>query len=190
MDYLFTFEELFEKLQMVTANWTIVSNEGSFEKKENSGYLVFNKNGIFSILYKKDKEESRIDFYSNKENSKDKKSICECKITDISGEDRINRGYQDITPDNVWDIMIDFFDYSDLEKSDKNQVNKFLMGFTKSINDVLKSDESDQLPPSFNVFVKYLNDWSKKSKVPSIDNDDYNFDSIIRKFISYIGSVK
>ena len=43
---------------MVTANWSIVSNESSFEKKEESGYLVFSKNGTFSIIYnKKDPKE-------------------------------------------------------------------------------------------------------------------------------------
>ena len=33
MNHLLKFHQLFEKLVMVTANWAIISNEGSFEKK-------------------------------------------------------------------------------------------------------------------------------------------------------------
>ncbi len=190
MIHLFTFNQLFEKLQMVTTNWSIVSNEGSFEDKEGNGYLVFNRDGIFSIIYKKEGEEARIEFYINKEKSTDKKSVCECKIIKSTGKDKINHGYSDVTPDNVWDILVDFFDYSDLEKIDKNEVDRFLMGFTKSIKAVLKTDEEDQLPPSFKIFVKYINDWTNKSEEPSIDSDDYDFKNIINKFISYMKSDK
>lgn len=188
MRHIFTFQQLLEKLQMVTTNWAIISNEGSFEKKEYNGYLVFNKSNIFSIIYKKKEEESRIDFYTNKENSNDKKSLCECKITDSSGKDRTIKGYTDINPDNVLDILIDFFDYSDLEKSDNNRVDIFLMGFTKSIKAVLKSEEKDQLPPSFNIFMKYLKDISGKSMDPSVDKEDYSFMNIVKKFITYMKS--
>jgi len=68
MNHLLKFHQLFEKLEMVTANWAIISNEGSFEKKEENGYLVFSKNGTFSIIYNKKgvKEEARIEFYSSK----------------------------------------------------------------------------------------------------------------------------
>ena len=150
--------------------------------------LVINKSNIFSIIYKKKEEESRIDFYTNKENSNDKKSLCECKITDSSGKDRTIKGYTDINPDNVLDILIDFFDYSDLEKSDNNRVDIFLMGFTKSIKAVLKSEEKDQLPPSFNIFMKYLKDISGKSMDPSVDKEDYSFMNIVKKFITYMKS--
>jgi hypothetical protein len=190
MKNLFTFKELFEKLQMVTTNWSIISNEGSFEKKEDNGYLVFNKNGVFSIIYNKKGEEARIEFYTNKENSSDKKSVCECKITTTSGADRSKKGFGDITPQNVIDIIVTFFDYSDLEKAEKNSIDKFLMGFTKSIKDVLKSEEKDQIPASFNVFVKYLNEISKKSQIPKLDLDNYDFTTIVSQFISYLKSNK
>ena len=69
MNHLLNFNQLFEKLQMVTSNWSIISNESSFEKKDDNGYLVFSKEGTFSIIYKKKsvQEESRMDFYSKKE---------------------------------------------------------------------------------------------------------------------------
>ena len=193
MNHLFTFQQLFEKLQMVTANWAIISNESSFEKKDENGYLVFSKNGTFSIIYrkKKENEEARIEFYSSKENSTDKKSVCECKITTTSGSDRVKKGFPDITPDNMWDILVTFFDYSDLEKIDKNAVDVFMMGFTKSIKEVNKSDEKDQLSPSFKVFYKYLSEWSKKSKeIPPVTTDEYNFIDIVNKFASYFKSNK
>jgi len=178
---------------MVTTNWAIISNESSFEKKEENGYLVFSKNGTFSIIYNKKgiKEEARIDFYSGKENSADKKSVCECKITTALGSDRVKKGFPDITPDNMWDILVSFFDYCDLEKIDKNAVDRFMMGFTKSIKEVNKSEEKDQLSPSFKVFYKYLNDWSKKSKaITPVTTDEYNFMDIVNKFVSYFKSNK
>jgi len=193
MNHLFTFNQLFEKLQMVTSNWAIISNESSFEKKDGNGYLVFSKNGTFSIIYnKKDQdEESRIEFYSRKEHSSDKKSVCECKITNISGSDRVKKGFSDITPDNMWDILVTFFDYSDLEKMEKNLVDVFMMGFTKSIKDVNKSLEKDQLSPSFKIFYKYLMDWDKKSgDIPPVKTDEYNFIDIVNKFLSYFKSKK
>ena len=64
------------------------------------------------------------------------------------------------------------------------------MGFTKSIKAVLKTDEEDQLPPSFKIFIKYINDWTNKSEDPSIDVDNYDFKNIINKFISYMKSDK
>jgi hypothetical protein len=193
MNHLFTFRQLFEKLQMVTSNWSIVSNESSFEKKDENGYLVFSKDGTFSIIYKKKgvQEESRIEFYSDKEYSTDKKSICECKITTTSGSDRVRKGFTDINDKNVWEIISVFFDYSDIEKSPKNSADVFLMGFSKSIKEVNKSEEKDQLSPSFLVFYKYLMDWSKKSdNIPPVKTDEYNFIDLVNKFLSYFRSKK
>jgi hypothetical protein len=190
MRNILRFKELFEKLEMVTTNWSIVSNEGSFEKKEDNGYLVFNKDGIFSIIYNKKGEESRIEFYTNKDKSSDKKSVCECKITTSAGSDRSKKGFDDVNMNNIGDIIVTFFDYCDLEKSEKNTIDKFLMGFTKSVKDVLKSDDKDQLPPSFNMFVKYLNDISKNSNSLKLDPDNYDFSNIVNKFINYLKSTK
>jgi len=174
---------------MITANWSIISNEGSFEKKKDNGYLVFSQNGTFSVIYYKGEEEARVDFYSEKSNSTDKKSVCECKITTRSGADRTKKSFDDITTENVWDIVATFFDYCDLEKSDKNVVDKFLMGFSKSIKGVLKSEEKDQLPPSFKVFSKYIKDWSNNIKLKTkSDTEEYDFSKIIEKFVSYYKS--
>jgi hypothetical protein len=193
MNHLLKFHQLFEKLVMVTANWAIISNEGSFEKKEENGYLVFSKNGTFSIIYNKKgvKEEARIEFYSSKENSTDKKSVCECKITTSAGLDRVKKGFPDITTENIWDIVVVFFDYCDLEKIDKNSVDRFMMGFTKSIKDVNKSEEKDQLSPSFKVFYKYINDMGKNSSnIPDVSTEEYNFMDIVNKFVTYMKSNK
>ena len=189
MNHLLTYSQLFEKLQMVTANWSIISNEGSFEKKEESGYLVFSKDGTFSIIYnkKEPKEEGRIEFYTAKEKSTDKKSVCECKITTPAGQDRVKKGFGDITPSNVWEIISIFFDFCDLEKAQKNEVDKFLMGFSKSLQEVHKSEDKDQLPPSFKLFHKYIKEWTKNThKAHSISHDSYNFESIIKKFVDYL----
>lgn len=178
---------------MVTANWSIISNEGSFEKKEESGYLVFSKEGTFSIIYnkKEPKEEARIEFYSSKENSTDKKSVCECKVTTPTGEDRVKKGFGDITANNVWEIISIFFDFCDLEKAQKNEIDKFLMGFSKSIQEVHKSEDKEQLPASFKMFNKYIKDWTKKTpQAPSISHDSYNFESIIKKFVDYMKAGK
>jgi len=190
MNHLFTFNQLFEKLQMVTSNWSIISNESSFEKKDDNGYLVFSKEGTFSIIYKKKslQEESRIDFYSSKENSSDKKSICECKITTTSGMDRVKTGFPDITEKNIWEIISLFFDYSDIEKSEKNSYDIFLMGFSKSIKEVQISEEKDQLSPSFIMFCKYLKDGVKKSGDPKIPQKHYNLMSAVKKFIENFNS--
>lgn len=176
---------------MLTANWSIVSNESSFEKKEENGYLVFSKNGTLSVIYKKKgkNEEARIEFYSNKENSTDKKSICECKITTLTGEDRIKKGFSDINLNNVGDILATFFDYADLEKIEKNSVDRFLMGFSKCMKEIVKTSESDQLSPSFNMFRKYIDEWAKKSNdQPVVSQDKYDFLEIVKKFIAYFKS--
>lgn len=174
---------------MVTTNWMIINNEASFEKKKDYGYLVFNQKGTFSVIYYKGEEEARIDFYSDKSESTDKKSVCECKITTPSGSDRIKKGFPDITGDNVWEIITTFFDYCDLEKSEKMVVDKFLMGFSKSIKEVLKSEDKDQLSPSFKMFIKYMDSWTKNSNIKSIgDEEEYDFKKIIEKFITYYKS--
>jgi hypothetical protein len=191
MNYLLSFNQLLEKLQMATANWSIVSNESSFEKKENNGYLVFSKAGTFSIIYIKGDEESRLEFYNDKQYSSDKKSVCECKIITTSGTDRVKKGFSDITPENVWDIVSTFFDYSNLEKMEKNDVDRFIMGFSKSIKEVKESEEKDQLPPSFNIFHKYLMSAINKSgDIPKIENENYDFRDIISKFISHLKNNK
>lgn len=189
MNHLFTFNQLFEKLQMVTSNWSIISNEGSFDKKDGDGYLVFSKEGTFSIIYKKKGEESRIEFYSDKQYSSDKRSVCECKIITSSGNDRIKKSFDDITQENVWEIISTFFDYCDLEKSEKSEVDKFLMGFSKSIKEVNRSEEKDQLSPSFSIFYKFLNATvNNNSEIPKVDHEEYNFSDIVRKFLSYLKS--
>ena len=191
MEHLLNFNQLLEKLELVTTNWIIVSNEGDLDKEENNGYLIFNNNGIFSIIYKKNKEESRLDFYNSKEDSTDKKSICDCRIISSSGKDSIYKGFQDINTGNFWDILISFLDYSDVEKLEKNKIDKFLMGFTKSIMEVEKGDERDQLPSSFKLFVKILKDWaSKKSNKVNLDPEDYEFTNIINKFLDHVRSLK
>ncbi len=185
MNHLLNFNQLFEKLQMVTSNWSIISNESSFEKKDDNGYLVFSKEGTFSIIYKKKsvQEESRMDFYSKKENSTDKKSICECKITTSSGMDRVKTGFPDINEKNIWEIIALFFDYSDIDKAKENSYDIFLMGFSKSIKEVQNSEEKDQLAPSFIIFCKCLKDAVKRSGEPNIPSKHYNLKNAVKKFV-------
>jgi len=183
------FKPIYEKIQPITANWFIVDGEGSFEKKEQSGFFVFNRIGTFSIIYNKkesEAEEARIDFYNTKENSKDKKTICECKIVTKGGEERTVRKFTDVTPDNVWEIITSFFDYCDLENSEKEVTDRFLLGFSKTIKEVLKFESSDQLPSSFKAFYKYILEWSKKSNTNieiKATNNNYDLLELIKKFM-------
>jgi hypothetical protein len=193
MNHLLRFENykpIYEKIQPITANWFIIDGEGSFEKKEQSGFFVFNRVGTFSIIYNKkasDSEEARIDFYTSKENSKDKNTICECKIVTKSGEERTVRKFTDITPENVWEIITSFFDYCDLEKSEKEVTDRFLLGFSKTLKEVLKFESSDQLPSAFKTFYKFISEWSKKSD-PKIEikatSNNYELLDLIKRFMS------
>jgi hypothetical protein len=184
------FTPLNEKINQITSNWFIISDEGSFDKKDEGGYLVFNQNGLFSILYKKkntDSEEARIDFYVSKESSPDSKSICDCQIINKSGDTISRKTFEDVNSSNIFEIVAVFFDYSDLEDVSKDEADRFILGLSKSIIEVYKSKYSDQLPSSFKAFFKYISDSSnnpdEEIKIDEVDNSE--FVVLIEKFIKY-----
>ena len=160
MDHLIDFNRfsfLFENITPITSNWFIVSDESSFDKKDQGGYLVFNQKGNFTVVYKKDEtEEARMDFYVSKESSPDKNSLCSLNIVTKEGKDRAKKFFDDVTFDNTLEILSSFFDYCDLEKASTEVTDKFLIGMAKSVKNVLKHDNADQLPASFKAFVTYL----------------------------------
>lgn len=184
-----SYHNLFEKIEMITANWSLVYREGSFEKKSGYGFFIFKQNGEFSIVYSKpeeaEQEESRIDFYTSPEASPDKKSVCLVRIIAKDGKNKAEKSFSDITKDNLWDIISLFFDYSDLEKIQKSEIDRFLMGFSKGIKEILKSDKAEELPPSFKAFVKTL----KNSLTGQINlklsnsSEKTKFESIIKSFV-------
>ncbi len=179
---------LLESHLYVTSHWKVVSEESGISKDEGFGYLIFNQSGVFSIVYSKknEKEESRIDFYVSKESSPDKKSLCKVCIIDRRGKETFKKNFYEIDEDTIWEIICLFFDYSDLERISKNERQKFLIGFTKSIKAVYNSEKNDQLPSSFKSFFNLISDWCK-SKDKKIGDKEYPQDleivNIVNKFI-------
>ena len=57
------YSSLFERINPITANWSIVTDESSFTKKPEGGYFVFNQKGNFVISYMKNEEEARLNFF-------------------------------------------------------------------------------------------------------------------------------
>jgi hypothetical protein len=176
---------------MITANWSLVYNEGSFEKKAGYGFFIFNQSGNFSIVYSKpvevEEEESRIDFYPSLESSPDKKSLYIIRIVAKDGKNRTEKGFKEITKENIWEVLSLFFDYSDLEKIPKSEVDRFLMGFSKGIKDIFKSDKLDEAPSSFKAFQKILksslNDTSSLDL--GADEQSNKLENIIKSFVQY-----
>lgn len=189
MNHILSFRSLFEGVSAVTTNWYIVDNEASFDKIKGNGYMLFSQEGIMTIVYIKPKgdEEARLDFYFDKEKSPDKKSICVCKIISNNGKVRSSKNFNDVTTDNVWDITSTFFDYCDLEKSEKSIRDKFMMGYSKTIKDIFKGD-TERIPGSFKTYLNYMKEWAKKSiESVSLDKneDNYDFKEMIKEFIAF-----
>ena len=179
---------LMESYLYVTSHWKLVSEESGISKDEGFGYLIFNQSGVFSIVYSKknEKEESRIDFYVSKESSPDKKSLCKVCIIDRKGKENSKKNFYEINDETIWEIICLFFDYSDLESISKNEREKFLIGFTKSIKAVYNSEKNDQLPSSFKSFFVLISDWCN-SRDRKIEDKEYPRDleivNIVNKFI-------
>lgn len=193
MNHLKPFNSFFlinEKITPITSNWFIINNESSFDKKEEGGYLIFNQKGNFSVLYSKkgiESEEARIDFYPSKMASPDKKSMCDVKITTKDGKDRAKKSFADLTIDNTLEILSTFFDYCDLEKATKESADRFIMGSSKSMKEVLDSDSADQLPSTYKAFISYLKQISKKSNQEieaKTDTDSNELEAILVRFIN------
>jgi hypothetical protein len=186
MDHLVDFNRfsfLFEKITPITSNWFIVGDESSFDKKDQGGYLVFNQKGNFTVVYKKDDiEEARMDFYVSKESSPDKKSLCTLNIVTNEGKDRAKKFFDDVTFDNTLEILSAFFDYCDLEKASKEVIDKFLIGMSKSVKNVLKDDNADQLPASFKAFVTYLERISSGS-IEDEKSENLELKDLVIKFL-------
>lgn len=190
MNHILSFKNLFEGISAVTTNWYIVANEASFDKIKGNGYMLFTQQGIMSIVYIKPKveEEVRLDFYFDSKKSPDKKSICVCKIIANNGKVRSIKNFNDITLNNVWEITSDFFDFCDLEKSEKSIRDKFMMGYSKTIKDIFK-ENLERMPGSFKTYFNYLKEWTKKPITNlGLDKkkDNYNFEEMIKEFIGFL----
>lgn len=182
------FNNISEKIQHITANWYAISDEASFEKKEGCGYFIFNKNGVFSIDYFKNKgEESILDFYFSKESSPDKMSLCSCKIVNKKGEITKSKKFEDIDGDNIIDILSFYFDYCDLEDSDDDYRDRFFLGLIKSLKVIFAHDLKDSLPASFLSFSKEIEKLCKE--FPKIEDSkidhSYKIVKLIKDFIRF-----
>jgi hypothetical protein len=185
------FRSINESVVAVTSNWFLIHDEGSFQKKEEGGYLVFNQKGNFTIVYKKknsEEEESRLEFFVSKEASPDKKSLCQCTIISKDGKTTAKKVFDNIDAVSILEILAIFFDYSDIEKENKEEADRFILGMSKSLKALVKSEYADQLPASFKALVKYTKEGSEKSN-PNIkinsESDKFKFEELITRFIEF-----
>lgn len=184
------YNSLSESINPITANWSIVTDESSFTKKQEGGYFVFNQKGNFIISYVKDGEEARLNFFFSKDLSPDKKSLCECSIVKNDGQTKIKKLFQDIKNDNIWEIVSLFFDYCDLEKSNKNVIERFLMGFSKGLIEIMKHDEKDNLPSSLKHFYNLVSDQIKDNKnIDTSKEKDMKIVEVIKDFAKYFNKL-
>lgn len=185
------YNSLLEKINPITANWSIVTDESSFTKKPEGGYFIFNQKGNFVISYmKKENEEARLNFFFSKDLSPDKKSLCECSIVKNDGKTGANKLFQDIKNDNIWEIVSLFFDYCDLEKSDKNVIERFLMGFSKGLIEIMKHEEKDNLPASLKYFYNLIADQIKGNKnIDSSKEKNLKIVEVIKNFAKYFNKL-
>jgi hypothetical protein len=194
MKHLLEFKKygnLSERVGMITANWSLIHGEGSFEKEPGYGFFIFSQNGNFSVVYSKidqnGDEESRIDFYPSAESSPDKKSVCAVRIVAKDGKNRAEKSFKEIDSKNIWDIISLFFDYSDLEKIEKSETDRFLMGFSKGMKNIMNDDKSEEVPSSFKAIFKLLKNAISNS--PSIelgsDSQSNKLEDLVKSFIRY-----
>lgn len=182
------FNNISEKIMYITANWQAISNEASFDKKIGSGYFIFNESGVFSVVYSKSgEEESRLDFYVSKEASSDGNTLCSCKILNKDGKVVESKKFQEINGDTIWHILSLFFDYSDLEKEEKSVVDRFLLGFTKSLKVIFAHDSEESLPSSFRSFSKQIQKYCKES--PKLEDSELDYKHkilrLLKDFINF-----
>jgi hypothetical protein len=184
-----------EGIELVTANWCLVTDQNSVEKKEGNGALLYRPKGNFDIRYivPGSKNSVLLKFYYSKESSFTKESVCSCIILNSEGKNIFTENYSDINLDNFFNIIATFFDSCDLEKTKKGDNDKFLMGLAKSIkNAIEKNDDTNKLPSSFIVFNKCISDFSSSlNKIEKkLDKDHYEFSDLIKQFVNYYKNTK
>jgi hypothetical protein len=179
-----------EQIDAVTSNWFIINGESGFPKKVEGGFLVLHNSGSFSITYKKSKdEEAKIVFYNSSEDSENKKTSVSCQILGSNEDDvKERKDFDSIDSSNFIEILCVFFDYCDLEKAPKEQGQRFMMGLSKSLKALMKSDEKSALPSSFKAFYNYIEKSKSKEEIKSEPSDDYyDFIKIVEDFFKYHG---
>lgn len=186
------FTKLLEKITPITSNWFIVDNESSFDKKEEGGYLVFNQKGIFSLIFYKKSldEEARVNFYTSKIASPDKKSMCDVTILTRDGKSRALKSFDEINLDSCVEILSVFFDYCDLEKAEKDSCDRFLMGLAKAMKEVMKADNSQQLPSTYKALYNHLIQISKKSNQEIESKTSTNNMTLENLLLKFLGLFK
>lgn len=184
-----------EGIELITANWCLVTDQNSVEKKGGNGALLYRPKGNFDVRYIVPESGSNVilKFYYSKESSFDKESVCSCVILDKGGKNIFTENYSDINLDNLFNIVATFFDSCDLEKAKRSDNDKFLMGLTNSIKAAIeKDDDTNRLPSSFITFNKCISDFT--SSVDNIENkldkSNYDFSDLIKQFVNYYKNTK
>lgn len=192
--YVYTIS-LDEGIELITANWCLVTDQNSVEKKEGNGALLYRPKGNFDVRYIVPGSGNNVilKFYYSKESSFDKGSVCSCVILDKEGKNIFTENYSDINLDNLFNIVATFFDSCDLEKGKRSDNDKFLMGLTNSIKTAIKKDDDiNRLPSSFITFNKCISDFT--SAIDNIENkldkSDYDFSDLIKQFVNYYKNTK
>lgn len=184
-----------EGIELITANWCLVTDQNSVEKKEGNGALLYRPKGNFDVRYIVPESGNTVllKFYYSKESSFTKESVCSCIILNSEGKNIFTENYSDINIDNFFNIIATFFDSCDLEKGKRSDNDKFLMGFTNSIKAAIKKDDDvNRLPSSFIIFNKCISDFtSSLNKIENkLDKSDYDFSDLIKQFVNYYKNTK
>jgi hypothetical protein len=181
------FSPVYEQIDAITSNWFLASGESGFPKKVEGGFLVLENSGTFSISYKKNHEyEAKIIFYNSHKDSEDKKTFVSCQILDTKENIKKKKDFSSVNHFNFIEILCVFFDYCDIEKAPKEQEQRFMIGLSKSLKALMKSDEKSSLPSSFKAFYNYIEKSKSKGEIKSDPSEDhYDFIKIVEDFFNY-----
>ena len=181
------FSPISESIEAITSNWFLITNESGFPKKVGGGFLISHPDGSFSIGYKKnEQEEAQIIFYNSPEDSENGKTSISCRIIDTKEKTIEEENFETVDSSNFVEILSTFFDLCDLEKTDKEKEQMFMIGLSKSLKALMKSDAASGLPSSFKAFYNFIQKL-KKEKDLEVDpsEDHYEFVKIIEDFFNY-----
>jgi hypothetical protein len=181
------FSPVYEQIDAITSNWFLINGESGFPKKVEGGFLVLHNSGSFSITYRKNSdEEAKIIFYNSLGDSDNQKTSVSCQILGLREDIKEKKDFNSIDPSNFIEILCVFFDYCDLEKISKEWKQRFMLGLSKSLKALMKSDEKSSLPSSFKAFYNYIEKSKSKKKIKSDSSKDYyNFIKIVEDFFKY-----
>ena len=182
MNILKKFNEfcLFEEMLQTTSSWFVSTDGSSFNKSVGSGYLYLHDLGSLAVSYKcDDDKEVRMDFPKNGE-----EKPCTVSLIDDSGKTIEEKSFEDVNMESVLEIIFYFFDLCNPESMKDYEIDKLIMGLSKTLVSFSRSDYLDQSPVSFKGFLKTIESTSeseipKKKDLPESYKDPYE---VVKKF--------